>query len=237
MPVAHTVTRWNDTGTLRCFSPPSTKRSHLRDTFSRSRRPPRDPDLTEASGGLYVGIDIDPSADRRTVQVVADLCAAPFADGAFDTSVCFHVFEHIPDDLAAMREYARMLSPIGIGFIQNPWKADGSTQEDPTASPEERRRKFGQADHVRTYGADFEDRLRSAGLEPRRVVPEHVLSELAIQTMGITPRMPIWIVFGSKFKGKSDERFEKELRRRVHRSLRKLGWSPRPIGNRKTTLR
>ena len=193
--------------------------------------------LTEASNGLYVGIDIDPSADHRTVQVVADLCAAPFADGAFDTSVCFHVFEHIPDDWTAIREYARMLSPTGIGFIQNPWKADRSTEEDPTASPEERLQRFGQADHVRMYGADFEDRLRSAGLEPRRVLPEQVLSELAIQAMGITPQMPIWIVFGEESKHRSlpSPRFEKDLRRDVPRSLRQIGQPTRRFGRRNST--
>ena len=193
--------------------------------------------LKEVGQGSYVGIDVDPSADGRSVQVVADLCAAPFKDGAFETSVCFHVFEHIPDDLAAMREYARLLSPVGVGFIQNPWRPNGPTAEDPSASPEERLRRFGQADHVRIYGADFEDRLRSAGLEPRRVLPEHVLSETTIRTMGITPRTPIWIVFGeeSRHRMMPTSRFEKDLRRRVHRSLRQIGRPTRRFGHRKST--
>ena len=154
--------------------------------------------LRSGGEGRYVGIDIDPLADGRAVQVVADLCAAPFADGAFDTSVCFHVFEHIPDDLAAMGEYARIISPTGIGFVQNPWREKGPTQEDPSASPEERIMRFGQADHVRIYGQDFEDRLRSVGLDPRRVLPEHVVQEPAITTMGIRRGLPIWIVFGPR---------------------------------------
>jgi SAM-dependent methyltransferase len=193
--------------------------------------------LLEAAGaGLYVGIDLDPTADGRNVQVIGDLCLAPFVDGAFDASVCFHVFEHIPDDRAAMSEYSRLLSPIGIGFVQAPWKPDQPTVEDPSASPEERRRRFGQADHVRMYGGDFEDRMRSAGLEPRRVLPEHVLSEMAIHTMGLTPRMPIWLVFGSQFDVMPGARFEKQLRRRVSRSLRQLGLPPRQFGSRKPTL-
>jgi SAM-dependent methyltransferase len=182
--------------------------------------------LKASSDGLYVGIDLDPSADGRKVQVVADLCAAPFVDGAFKTSVCFHVFEHIPDDISAMAEYARLLSPIGVGFIQNPWKPQGTTVEDPTASPEERLQRFGQADHVRTYGADFEDRLRSVGLEPRRVVPDQFLDERTMNAMSITPHMPIWMVFGSssRYGGMSAARFDKVLRRRLERSLRELDW-------------
>ena len=154
-----------------------------------------------------MGIDIDPSADRRTVQVVADLCAAPFADRAFDTSVCFHVFEHIPDDLAGHAGIRPDAVTNRDRIHPEPVESRGLDSRGSNRLPRgEAAEKFGQADHVRMYGADFEDRLRSAGLEPRRVLPEHVLSELAIQTMGITPQMPIWIVFGSKFKpGSSDE--------------------------------
>jgi SAM-dependent methyltransferase len=194
--------------------------------------------LEEVGQGSYVGIDVDPSADGRSVQVVADLCAAPFKDGAFETSVCFHVFEHIADDLAAMREYARLLSPLGVGFIQNPWRPNRPTVEDPSASPQERLQRFGQADHVRIYGADFEDRLRSAGLDPRRVLPEQVQSEMTIRTMGITPRMPIWTVFGeqSRYRRVPSSRFEKGLRRRVDRSLRQIDpWPTSRRGHQEST--
>jgi hypothetical protein len=38
------------------------------------------------------------------------------------------------------------------------------TYEDPSAqTPEERERVFGQWDHVRIYGRDFQERLESAG--------------------------------------------------------------------------
>ena len=178
--------------------------------------------LKGVSTGFYIGIDVDPSADGRNVQVVADLCAAPFAGGTFETSVCFHVFEHIPDDLAAMREYARILAPTGIGFIQNPWRPSASTDEDPSAPAEDRIRRFGQADHVRMYGADFEDRLRSVGLEPRRVAPEDVMRPATIATIGMTPGMPIWLVFGpmSRYRPMSQGRFVAKIRRRVDRVTR-----------------
>lgn len=40
--------------------------------------------------------------------IVADLCALPFADGAFDLVVCSEVLEHIADDAKAMREVSRV---------------------------------------------------------------------------------------------------------------------------------
>lgn len=120
--------------------------------------------LHEASAGHYVGMDIDPKADGRSVSVVGDLCSTPFASGAFDVAVCFHVLEHIPDDRAAMAELARIISPDGIAFLQVPWNRKALTEEDADASPEERRRRFGQADHVRRYGSDWEQRLKDSGL-------------------------------------------------------------------------
>ena len=177
--------------------------------------------LRRASRGEYVGIDIDPAADGRTVRVAADLCRAPFADGVFDTSVCFHVFEHIPDDMSAMREYSRLIAPHGIGFIQNPWRPSAPTQEDPDASPEERTQRFGQADHVRIYGSDFDDRLKSAGLQPRCLFPGRVISAGTMEVMAITKHPPIWVVNGekSRLRSLSDSEFEADARIRVQRTL------------------
>ena len=110
-----------------------------------------------------VSLDFDPGADKRTVDLRASLTQAPFLDASLDLIVCFHVLEHIPDDRLAMAEIARTLGPRGIGVIQVPWRANAKTDEDPDAPVEERIRRFGQYDHVRFYGEDFEDRLREPG--------------------------------------------------------------------------
>ena len=58
---------------------------------------------------------------------------------------------------------------------------------DPTLTdPEECLRRFGQRDHVRRYGPDFEDRLREAGFHVRRVGPADVVEAPTIRRM----RMP-----------------------------------------------
>jgi SAM-dependent methyltransferase len=43
--------------------------------------------------------------------VLADANHMPFKDGAFDKSFCTEVFEHIPDDRRAMREFVRVTKP------------------------------------------------------------------------------------------------------------------------------
>lgn len=172
--------------------------------------------LRQYSPGDYVGIDIDPGADGRRVQVVADLTSTPFRSGSFDLSVCFHVFEHIPDDRAAMSEYARVMARRGIGFIQNPWRPTGPTDEDPSASPGERARRFGQADHVRIYGEDFESRLASAGINARRIYPRDILEEPQIEQMSL-PQIPVWIAHGDMtlLAHLSDRRYKNKLRKRL----------------------
>lgn len=183
--------------------------------------------LKQSNGAAYIGMDIDPKADGRRVQVVADLTAAPFRDGQFDVVLCFHVFEHIPDDRSAMREYARVLSSKGIGFIQNPWRSAAPTDEDPHASSEERVKRFGQADHVRVYGKDFEDRLLAAGVHTRRIAPEAIFSRDAVKLFGLKPH-PIWFVHGveTRLSRLSDRRFNQLLQRRLHRVFGDETWPP-----------
>jgi hypothetical protein len=49
--------------------------------------------------------------------------------------------------------------------------------EDPSVTdPEQRLARFGQRDHVRVYGRDFEDRLREAGFDVEIVMYRHAIA-------------------------------------------------------------
>jgi hypothetical protein len=64
-----------------------------------------------------------------------------------------------------MSELRRVLVPGGVAVVAVPLAGD-TTDEDPDcADPAERLRRFGQDDHVRTYGWDFLDRLESVGFD------------------------------------------------------------------------
>ena len=52
--------------------------------------------------------------------VQGDALHLPFPDGAFDRVICSEVLEHIPDDLSAMSELARVLRPGGTMAITVP---------------------------------------------------------------------------------------------------------------------
>ena len=110
----------------------------------------------------YTTTDISaPGVDVRT-----DITNLVFPDNTFNAIICCHVLEHIPNDIAAMRELYRVLLPNGTAYIQIPYRSDRQTDEDPNITdPAERKKRFGQFDHVRVYGTDVQERLKKAGFQ------------------------------------------------------------------------
>lgn len=111
----------------------------------------------------YLTADLDsPIAD-----VKMDIQDIQYPDDTFDMVFCNHVLEHVPDDLQSMKELRRVLQPGGLAIMQVPLDITMDvTDEDPTLEdPEERKRRFGQYDHVRMYGLDYPERLEKAGFK------------------------------------------------------------------------
>ncbi len=102
-----------------------------------------------------------------SVIEVVDLMRLSFNDNRFDWILCNHVLEHISDDIMAMKELFRVLKPGGKGILQVPYstKLERTYEDDRYQSSEEREEHFGQFDHVRIYGQDYADRLKSCGFE------------------------------------------------------------------------
>ena len=98
-------------------------------------------------------------------DVKADICNLPFEDNAYDVILCNHVLEHIPDDTKAMKEIFRVLKTYGMAILQIPQDLNRATTfaDDSITNQKERAKIFGQYDHVRIYGRDYFDKLRSIG--------------------------------------------------------------------------
>lgn len=133
--------------------------------------------LLEARVGSIEGADLDPH--RIGVDLVADAQALPLPDASVELAVSFHVLEHIPDDRAALKELARVLTPTGRALLCAPMAfASEATVE------------FGEAradlnGHWREYGRDLRDRLAAAGLTGpswrfSRDLPADVFERLAL---------------------------------------------------------
>ena len=133
----------------------------------------------------YITTDLlSPLAD-----VKADICNLPFKDNEFDVILCNHVLEHIPNDTKAMQELYRVLKPKGWAVLQIPQDLSRKTtfEDNSITDPKERAKIFGQYDHVRIYGLDYFDKLRSIGFEVDEVNYTQNLSEQEIEKYGLAP--------------------------------------------------
>jgi SAM-dependent methyltransferase len=111
----------------------------------------------------YLTSDLDsPIAD-----VKMDIHDIQYPDNTFDVILCNHVLEHVRDDIQCMSELCRVLTPGGLAIMQVPLDSNLEvTDEDPDLEdPEERKRRFGQYDHVRLHGRDYPERLKKAGFK------------------------------------------------------------------------
>lgn len=104
-------------------------------------------------------------------DVKADICNLPFQDNTYDIILCNHVLEHIPDDTKAMQELYRVMKPGGMGIFQIPQdlKRAVTFSDDSITDQKERAKIFGQYDHVRVYGRDYFEKLKSIGFRVEEV--------------------------------------------------------------------
>lgn len=99
-------------------------------------------------------------------DVAFDITQIPEKENSFDLIICYHILEHVIDDVKAMKELHRVLKLAGTVIIQTPFK-EGDIYEDYNITSEaERLLHFGQEDHVRIYSIDgLKTRLESVGFQ------------------------------------------------------------------------
>ena len=96
-----------------------------------------------------------------------DLHDIPLEDNLYDFFICNHVLEHVEDDLKVLSEIFRVLKPGGRAILQVPldYSRELTYEDKEIVSPHEREKHFGQKDHLRVFGLDYPERLRSAGFD------------------------------------------------------------------------
>ena len=124
----------------------------------------------------YITADLEsPLADLHF-----DVQSIPLGDESVDVIICNHLLEHVEDDRRAMTELYRILKRGGWGIMLVPEDRGRATtfEDDTITDPEERTRIFGQYDHRRIYGRDYDERLATAGFRVERIAyNEHLSSE------------------------------------------------------------
>ena len=114
----------------------------------------------------YITADLEsPLADQHF-----DVQNIPLPSDSIDVIICNHLLEHVENDRLAMQELHRVMKPGGWGIFLVPEDRERETtfEDDSIVDAKERTRLFGQYDHRRIYGRDYDDRLREAGFEVER---------------------------------------------------------------------
>lgn len=122
---------------------------------------------------LYHGTDRYITADLESplADMHFDVQHIPMESRSVDVVICNHLLEHVEDDRLAMRELYRVMRTGGWGIMVVPEDRGRATtfEDDSITDPKERTRLFGQYDHRRVYGRDYDTRLREAGFEVERI--------------------------------------------------------------------
>ena len=138
--------------------------------------------LRDHLGDGYLTADLnDPQA-----MVRMDITNIQYRDESFDVVYCSHVLEHVPDDRRAMRELRRVLKTDGWAILLVPISVAETDEDALVIDPGERRRRFGQEDHVRSYGPDYALRLQDTGFNIRRTTASDLSSADEAIRMGLT---------------------------------------------------
>ena len=81
------------------------------------------------------------------------------------------MLEHVEDDKKAIKEINRVMKKDGFSILQVPfyYPIPQKTIEDKSIlSEKEREKVYGQSDHLRKYGKDYDKRILSQGLKVKK---------------------------------------------------------------------
>ena len=140
----------------------------------------------------YIAGDLFPrSPQHRKINVEA----LEFPNDYFDLIICNHVLEHVDNPDMALAEFSRCLAPGGHLIAQTPYSPilKYTLELNRPASVPFATRYFGQADHVRLFGADIVDYFRDAGLNGD-LYPHHaVLGTIDPDVVGCNGQEPFFL--------------------------------------------
>jgi SAM-dependent methyltransferase len=83
-----------------------------------------------------------------------DITNIDYPHDSFDLIICYHVLEHVIEDIKAIKELYRILKPGGYVIIQTPFKEGEIYENYEITKPADRLIHFGQEDHVRFYSVE-----------------------------------------------------------------------------------
>jgi len=103
----------------------------------------------------FAAIKVLRETHKKGWHVVADGTRLPFKSNVFSHAICAEVLEHLPDDMEAIQELARVVKPAGLLIITFPHRKFYFAIDD----------RF--VKHYRRYEiSEMENKLKECGLKP-----------------------------------------------------------------------
>lgn len=138
----------------------------------------------------YLTGDLEPGL----AEVQMDITDIQYDDCTFDFILCSHVLEHIPQDRKAISELFRVLKIGGKALILVPVVTEVTEEDLSITDPDERQAIYGHPDHVRNYGKDFIDRLRSSGFKVQELTETGIVGKNNKHKYGVT-NAPLFLCY------------------------------------------
>jgi SAM-dependent methyltransferase len=129
-----------------------------------------------------------------TLVDITDMC---FNNEEFDMIICNHVLEHIDNDIVALSEIHRVLRKGGIAILQVPYSnlLNKTYENVEMTTVAQREEHFGQFDHVRLYGTDYQSKLESAGFMVQQFDPKSVIKNVEIEKLALFANENLFVAF------------------------------------------
>lgn len=145
-------------------------------------------------GDSFVAGDYSPQNFNASAGpiVQVDLCAdrLPFNDDSLDVIMHNHVLEHVCCSVPhVIRKLNSLLKPGGVHLISIPLFPGRKSEEDLSdISPEDKKRRFGQNDHVRLFGDDFMNFFHEGGIANGLIDLQNLFLPHELETWGVPAR-------------------------------------------------
>ena len=159
------------------------------------------PRLRKLADGGYLQADLL----REDVDERFDILAIPHPEATFQGVYCSHVLQDVQDDLLALAEIFRVLKVGGWAIVNVPVNAARTVEHRDAPLHPRHAADPRPAEHLRTYGADFRDRLASVGFDVRVVNADDLATASEQKRFGIDTEAAGALYFGVKAPDKPDK--------------------------------
>jgi 2-polyprenyl-3-methyl-5-hydroxy-6-metoxy-1,4-benzoquinol methylase len=131
--------------------------------------------------------------NRKQINIIDDITKPQKLQGNYDLIIVWHVFEHIKDDLKAISELFKVLTPGGNLLVSVPIYPLGNlvTYEDEAILRNNYKSVHGHYDHCRSCGLDYYQRFENLGFKTQTLAVDSIISE-DILRFGLQDDHVVW---------------------------------------------